>query len=119
MIFLKLFAYIFVCYGATETLVYADGPFKLIGFFRTFLGFISEEFTNLLSCMRCTSYWVACILSLIDVFLIPSIAFTPFNMIIGYETLWYFTVPLDMAFSAGIVWVLHQLEEMMERAFEK
>ena len=66
--------------------------------------------------MMCFSTWVGLILSLINKLMIPSVPFTAFNMILGSVAPWWFIMILDMGFASAVVWLLHQLEEMMERS---
>lgn len=76
---------------------------------------IGEQFGELFTCMMCFSTWVGLALSLINNLLLPSVAFTPFNIILGTIAPFWFIMILDMGFSSAVVWLLHQLEEMMER----
>ena len=52
--------------------------------------------------------------SIINYFFVP-IPFTPFNIILGGTGMWYLILFMDAMFTCGIVWLLFQLEEMLER----
>ena len=54
------------------------------------------------------------ILSIINWFLIP-VAFTPFNILFGGMTgLWWLAAIFDGAFTSGIVWLIHHIQEYFE-----
>ena len=65
--------------------------------------------------MLCLSTWIGLALSLLNIILLPTLPFTPFNIILGSSELYWLIVVLDMGFTSACVWLLHQLEEMMER----
>lgn len=118
MIALKLFAYIFFAYGLTTIMVYGRGPFGLCEKIRQLAAYMSDGLGELFSCPLCFSTWVGMIFSIVDVFLIESVALTPFSMILsGVDcfSIAILTVLMDGFFTAGFVWLLHQLEEAMER----
>lgn len=110
----KILGYIFASYGFANMIVYSNGPFHIFERWRSFAHSIHEQFGELFTCMLCISTWIGLVLSLINILLLPNLPFTPFNIIIGTQSA-ILTVLLDMGFTSGIVWVLHQLEEMMER----
>lgn len=110
----KILGYIFASYGFANMIVYSNGPFHIFERWRSFAHNIHEQFGELFTCMLCISTWIGLVLSLINILLLPNLPFTPFNIIIGTQSA-ILTVLLDMGFTSGIVWVLHQLEEMMER----
>ena len=114
MLFFKLIAYIIFSYGICELLVFFDGPFDIVEKFRKFCHWISPSFGKLFTCMACLSTWCGFIFSLINYFFIP-IDFTPFNIILSDTKLWWLIIFMDGMFTCGSVWLLFQLEEMMER----
>jgi hypothetical protein len=42
-------------------------------------------------------------------------AFTPFNIILGATAPWWLIIPLDAAFTSGIVWLLDQVETALQK----
>ena len=116
MIFVTFLSYIFLLYGLSNIVVYSNGPFHIFEKWRNFSHNINEQFGELFTCMMCFSTWVGLILSLINKLMIPSVPFTAFNMILGSVAPWWFIMILDMGFASAVVWLLHQLEEMMERS---
>lgn len=117
MIALKVFAYIFYAYGLTTIMVYGRGPFGICEGIRNIAAKISDGLGQLFSCPLCFSTWVGMITSFIDV-MIKGIAFTPFGM--AFVTLGGFwgallTILFDAFCTAGVVWLLHQFEEALER----
>lgn len=111
--FIAFFGYIIAVFGCCEMMIYFNGPFDIIDKWREFLRYRSEGLYNLFTCFACLSTWVGFVLSAIDL-IIPEIAITPFNIIIGEPSLWWLVVPLDGFFACGTTWMLHQLEEYME-----
>ena len=107
-------SYIICVYGIANMFVYADGPWDMFEYIRQIAHNISEGFGKLFSCMMCFSTWVGLILSGIDI-LLPTISITPFNLIIGTNDLWWLILLLDVGFTSGIVWLLHNFEEACER----
>jgi hypothetical protein len=53
-------------------------------------------------------------MSLIDWFLLPDIAITPFNIILAGTGYWWLALLLDCCFTTGIVWIIHHVEEYFE-----
>lgn len=113
--FITFMSYIICCYGISNMIVYANGPFHIFEHWRNFAHSIHEQFGELFSCMLCISTWIGLALSSIDYWFLTSVAFTPFNIILGGITPIWLIIILDMGFTSGCVWLLHQLEEMMER----
>ena len=116
LILIKFLSYILVSYGISNIIVYSNGPFHVFERWRAFAHGVGTQFGELFTCMLCMSTWIGLALSIINAYLIPSIPFTPFHIIFGMETCTWLTVILDMGFTSAVVWLLHQLEEMMERS---
>ena len=114
MIFIKIFGYIIFAYGISNIIVYGEGPWGCFETFRGIMNNISEGFCKLFNCMMCFSTWVGLLFSGIDL-LIPQITLTPFNIIINNSHLWWLILIMDMGFTSGIVWLLHNFEEACER----
>lgn len=115
LLFITFLSYIILAYGLSNMVVYSNGPFHIFEHWRNFAHMIGEQFGELFTCMLCFSTWVGLILSLINSLFLPSIAFTPFNIILASTAPFWLVMILDMGFTSGIVWLLHQMEEMMER----
>jgi hypothetical protein len=79
---------------------------------------IGTHFGSLFSCMMCLPTNFGIIASLVNWFFIP-IAFTPFNILFGGCTgLWWLAMLCDGAFTSGIVWIIHHVEEFFENIAE-
>ncbi len=115
LLLITFLSYIICCYGIACIVVYANGPFHIFEKWRNFAHSIHEQFGELFTCMLCFSTWIGLTLSLIDAFLLTSVTFTPFNVILWGVAPFWFIMIMDMGFTSGCVWLLHQLEEMMER----
>lgn len=115
MTFIIFLAYILFAYGICNMIIFAKGPFGVFEWWRSFSHSLNDNFGELFTCPMCLSTWVGLIFSLINIFLVPVVAFTPFNMIFGVGNYIILIVIMDMGLTSGCVWLLHQLEEMMER----
>ena len=112
---LKLLAYVIFAYGIVNMILFARGPFGVFERWRNFAHRVSDGFGELFTCPMCLSTWVGLIFSAINIWLAPTVAFTPFNMVFGVGNYILLVLIMDMGFTSGIVWLIHQFEEMMER----
>jgi len=112
---LIVLCYSLMAYGACNVIVYGSGPFRVFERIREWSTNISEHFGLLFQCMMCmpTNFGIIC--SLVNWFFIP-IAFTPFNILFAGNTgLWWLAMLCDAAFTSGIVWIIHHVEEWFEK----
>jgi hypothetical protein len=112
---LTLFAYIIFAYGIANMIIFASGPFGIFEKWRNFTNRVSDGFGELFTCPMCLSTWIGLVFSAINIWLVPTVAFTPFNMVFGVGEYIPLVLIMDMGFTSGIVWLIHQFEEMMER----
>lgn len=108
-----LIIFSFVCYSATQMLVYLNGPFHIFEKFRNLMQRTHEQLGELIGCEACTSTWVSFIISAINLVFIPSVAFTPFNLLLGGSGLWWLIILLDGLFGSGVTWLLFRLEDYL------
>lgn len=116
MLIIKFLAYILCSYGFSEMVVFGRGPFSIFERWRNFTMSISKGLGELFTCMLCFPTWVGFGFSIIDI-LIPSVVFTPFNIIFGGGggfLICALIVILDMLFTSGTTWLLYQLETYFE-----
>ena len=116
---LIILVYSIFLYGISWMFVFADGPFYIFSRIRGLAESISEHFGKLFSCMVCFPSNLSWVMSLIDWFLIPQVAFTPFNIILAGTGLWWVAALMDIGFGAGIVWTIHNVVEFFENMAEK
>lgn len=111
---LIVLCYSLMAYGACNVIVYGSGPFKVFEHIRYWASGISEHFGLLFQCMMCMSTNFGLICSLVNWFFIP-VAFTPFNVLFaGNAGLWWLAMLCDAAFTSGVVWIIHHVEEWFE-----
>lgn len=103
----------FVCYSGTQFIVYLNGPFHIFEKFRHLMQRTHDQLGELVSCEACTSTWVSFFISAINLLIIPTIAFTPFNLILGGTGLWWLIIMLDGLFGSGVSWLLFRLEDYL------
>lgn len=110
---LIILLYCIMAYGACNVIVFGSGPFKIFERIRYWSDYIDEHFGQLFSCMMClpTNFGIIC--SLVNWFLIP-VAFTPFNLVFAGTSLWWLAMLCDGAFTSGIVWFIHTVQEYIE-----
>ena len=110
---LIILLYCIMAYGACNVIVFGSGPFKIFERIIYWSDYIDEHFGQLFSCMMClpTNFGIIC--SLVNWFLIP-VAFTPFNLVFAGTSLWWLAMLCDGAFTSGIVWFIHTVQEYIE-----
>ena len=108
-----IFLYSIVAYGACNVIAFGSGPFRIFERLREWADGISEHFGSLFGCMMClpTNFGILC--SIFNWFLIP-VAFTPFNIVFAGTSLWWLAMLCDGAFTTGIVWLIHTVQEHIE-----
>ena len=72
-----------------------------------------NQLAELVSCEACTSTWVSFFLSALNLIIIPSVAFTPFNLILAGHGLWWLIILLDGLFGSGVSWLLFRIEDAL------
>ena len=108
-----LLSYILFSYGITMMLIYFNGPFDIIEYFRKTMNAIHPKLGELFQCPFCLSTWIGGLFSIINYLWIP-IKITPFNMILAGSGLWWLIIPMDAFLTCGTVWLLHVLDEYLE-----
>ena len=108
-----LLSYILFSYGITTMLIYFNGPFDIIEYFRKTMNAIHPKLGELFQCPFCLSTWIGGLFSIINYLWIP-IKITPFNMILAESGLWWLIIPMDAFLTCGTVWLLHVLDEYLE-----
>lgn len=111
---LIIFIYSIAIYGFSNMMVFGSGPFKIFEKIREWSEYISEHFSTLFKCMMCLPANLGWICSLINWFLIPEVAITPFNIILFGTNLWWVALIGDCCFATGIVWLIHNVESFFE-----
>lgn len=112
----NLFVFTVLCYSVSNHFVYAHGPFHMYDKIRDLASRTSETLGELFQCMICFPFWVGLLLSLIDTFFIGGEPFTPFNVVDTYSDMpWWLVSFFDAMFASGAVWLIHTLQEAIER----
>jgi len=107
--------YILFAYGLTNLLVYGTGPFEILTKFRKLARRILNTLGDMLDCMMCTSTNVGWIVSLLNI-LFVSIPLTPMMILYGNVLPWYIIIFGDACITSGVVWLIHNIEEALERS---
>ena len=99
---MELIIFILICYGASNIMVFSS----IFGKWRAFFIKLSPNFLgDLFGCMICLPFWWGVLISLI--------VFSP-AMILGLNNIWLASF-LDGCLASGSVWLLHTLQEKMEK----
>lgn len=112
-----LIVYILVCYGASNMVVFSNGPLHVFDKIRKLTNKTHPMLGEIFSCMMCFPTWVGMILSAIDYFLLPNFVITPFNLILtGITGFWgiAFLILMDGILASGATWFIHNVEEWFE-----
>lgn len=94
-------------------LLYFSGPFGIFEHIRHFAQMTSDRLGELFSCPACCSTWVSFFLSALNILIIPTIPFTPFNLILGSTDLWWLIIMLDGLCGSGTTWLLFKFEDYL------
>lgn len=103
----------FTCYSFVNMLLYFSGPFGVFEHIRNIAGKISPRMGELFSCPACASTWVSFFLSALNLLIISSVPFTPFNLILGGTGLWWLIILLDGLCGSGTTWLLFKFEDFL------
>ena len=112
---LVIFVFSIMAYSISNHFVYAHGPFHLYDCIRELAGKIHSNLGELFSCMICFPTWVGFILSALNSLLLPTIALTPFMVLIGSAAPWWIIMILDGFFASGAAWLINTVQEALER----
>lgn len=103
----------FLIYGFTSLVVYFRGPFGIFEIIRNTAAKISDGLGELFNCPVCSGTWLSFLISSLNLIFIPSLAFTPFNLILGGTGLWWLIILLDGIIGSGASWFIFKLEDYM------
>lgn len=109
-----LFIYFLTAYALSNMVVYATGPFHVFEFIRKTAAKIHPHLGELFDCMICFPWWCGFMFSLLNFFLFPIAPLTPFNILLTGAPWWVIGL-FDGLVTSGGVWLIHTLQEMMER----
>ena len=107
--FIYVLIYFLIAYGISFAFVESMGPFNLFHHIRELMGKIHPTFGDLFDCMFCFPTWVGLTLSIVNILLFPTIAFSP--MMLLFDAPWYITVLGDMFATASGVYLINSMVE--------
>ena len=114
MYWLILTIYVIVCYGIANTIIYANGPFHCFIKMHEIARKIHPQLDEMLSCFICSGWWLGFGMSILNLFVLPGILFTPMAMIGLPLEYWYITVFLDGAFVSSSNWLINTAQNYLE-----
>lgn len=111
-----LFIFSITAYAISNHFVYAHGPMHLYDKIREIANKVHPNIGELFGCMICFPTWVGFILSVGNSLLVPTLSLTPFMLLLNGNAPWWIIMVLDGFFASGIVWLIHTLQEALERS---
>jgi ribosomal protein S19 len=111
-----LFIFSILAYGISNHFVYAHGPFHIYDKIRDLANKIHSNLGELFQCMICFPTWVGFILSIFNSAFYPEVNLTPGMILLGNYAPWWVIMIIDGFFASGIVWLIHTLQEALERS---
>ena len=116
MTWLIIFAYTFFVYGISVLFTQSYGPANIFCRLRLWAGKVGDNFGMLFKCMTCFPTNVGWVFSLFDWFLVPGVAISPFNMILGGTGLWWLAMILDACYCAGTCHLLWNIDDFIDKS---
>ena len=116
MDWVTIFIFSIVAYAISNHFVYAHGPMHIYDWIRNTVVKIHPNLGELFQCMICFPTWVGFILSAANSLFLPYTELTPGMIVLGTLAPWWIIMILDGFFASGIVWLIHTLQEALERS---
>jgi hypothetical protein len=116
MDWVTIFIFSIVAYAISNHFVYAHGPMHIYDWIRDTAAKIHPNLGELFQCMICFPTWVGFMLSAANSFFLPYISLTPGMIMLGTLAPWWIIMIIDGFFASGIVWLIHTLQEALERS---
>ena len=116
MTWLIIFAYTFFVYGISVLFTQSYGPANIFFRLRLWAEKVGDNFGMLFKCMTCFPTNVGWVFSLFDWFLVPGVAISPFNMILGGTGLWWLAMILDACYRAGTCHLLWNIDDFIDKS---
>lgn len=121
MLVIKLIVYTVCAYALGEMMVFGRGPFGIFTLMRKAASRVSDGMGELFGCMLCLPMWIGMVLSVLNIFLFPSLAFVPSMVVYGVpltKGAVLLSVFVDGLFTSGSSWLLYQIECFVENIRE-
>ena len=116
MTWLIIFAYTFFFFFLSVLFTQSYGPANIFFRLRLWAGKVGDNFGMLFKCMTCFPTNVGWVFSLFDWFLVPGVAISPFNMILGGTGLGWLAMILDACYCAGTCHLLWNIDDFIDKS---
>ena len=116
MDWVTIFIFSIVAYAISNHFVYAHGPMHIYDWIRDTAAKIHPNLGELFQCMICFPTWVGFILSAANSLFLPYTELTPGMIMLNTLAPWWIIMIIDGFFASGIVWLIHTLQEALERS---
>lgn len=110
-----IIVYLITCFGISTILIDAVGPWHIFDKWHTWMHSHTPMLDELFSCYICFPTWLGLFFSALNILLLPSLAITPFNILMGGIAPWWLIIPLDGAFTSGAIWFMHTIQSAIEK----
>ena len=111
-----IFAYTFFVYGISVLFTQSYGPANIFFRLRLWAEKVGDNFGMLFKCMTCFPTNVGWVFSLFDWFLVPGVAISPFNIILGGTGLWWLAMILDACYCAGTCHLFWNIDDFIDKS---
>lgn len=112
--------YLLFCYGCSEIVTSGIGPKNIFFRFREWSENVGPNFAMLFKCMLCFPTNLGIVTSLLNWFLLPDLAVTPFNMMFTEEYhVWYISLVaaiMDGCIVGAVCHFLWNLEDFIDKS---
>lgn len=111
---MELILFILLEYGISFALVYSIGPFYIFEKYRNLTKKLPSNLSDGYECMFCTPVQIGIILSLINMFILTDIYFTPMYILSHSTDFWYIKMLFDGAIGGASTYLINTIQEYFE-----
>lgn len=117
---LILLIYTFACYGFTYMVTQSVGPKDIFLKLRIWAEEVGPNFGLLFRCPLCLPSNLGWVLAILNWFILPSVAITPFNMILQgvHDQWWLVFVAMigDCCFTGGVCKIIYNIDDFIDKS---
>lgn len=107
--------YLITCFGISTILIDSIGPWHIFEKCHNWMVKNTPMLEELFSCYICLPTWEGIVFSALNIIFLPTLALTPFNILLSGIAPWWIIILLDAAFTSGGVWLIHTFQSAIER----
>lgn len=112
---MTLIIFALAVYGIANTIIFANGPFHIFRKMHVYLADKHPMLDEMTTCFICLPWWIGMTISTANLILFPYCDTTPMMNLIGEGGAWYAVIFLDGAIASACSWLIHTMQEALER----